>query len=644
MSKITIVGGDILEYIGGKDLSFAKEEIINSGLQVIQNGKENGVNYGINKEAPIIGDIIVDFYVDVFRTKTQIPDSFGVKDTEYKGTFGFDRYNENTSGKGKQSIKDFEILSYNSTKYFVPWLCLWPPKKDIQNITEIEKDYSPVNSAKIVLKIFPGKSQEGKAKLFISANHPNIKIDDNEILEKESSINQQLEITVSCEGILEKDVDVEIRQNDKYGIVVGKLKIVKNNLIYIANTKFITVMEEESETNNSGILQRRASEKVQFENLIKMALIYLNKNSMNQSLIYVKGTVEEPFVIEKGKIKRDSGISAGKYSSSITSPYFGGRSTVETKEEKELDKAIKDLYSAIDRNYKKNRKNTYFCEDTINQTDPQLFKIYDEKYQIFLKSTSIGQQGGREKRKDSLYVFIDKQLETLPVGGMEYYGYTFGAVNSAFIFNKHVKERKFGTFAHEIAHSFGLDHTFELNVQKYEGNRALEKKISDKEAQLKEKDTKQVSSVKENIIDTQTKFQTNLKSLYWNDFNPKADTIETYFDGNKGLYYENINIYINKLKGAAKNEKKEREEITMNINNVNVIESINNEIKSLKQNKIDNLLKFIDVNISETQENFMDYDYDSSGVTNSNFEHKSFWKWQWDNLHKSDFLIKKHLI
>lgn len=48
MSKITIVGGDIIESIGGKDLSFAREDIVNSSdKQVIMSGKESGVSYGM---------------------------------------------------------------------------------------------------------------------------------------------------------------------------------------------------------------------------------------------------------------------------------------------------------------------------------------------------------------------------------------------------------------------------------------------------------------------------------------------------------------------------------------------------------------------------------------------------------------------
>lgn len=63
MSKITIVGGDIIEKIGGDDLSFAKEGIINSGSLVIQTGKEKGVSFGKNKDTPFIQNSdIIEYY------------------------------------------------------------------------------------------------------------------------------------------------------------------------------------------------------------------------------------------------------------------------------------------------------------------------------------------------------------------------------------------------------------------------------------------------------------------------------------------------------------------------------------------------------------------------------------------------------
>ncbi|MGG7471194.1 hypothetical protein ACVVIH_22060 [Chryseobacterium arthrosphaerae] len=48
--KETYVGGDIIETTGGNNLLYAKGNIENSGGQVIQNGKTNGVFYGTNSK------------------------------------------------------------------------------------------------------------------------------------------------------------------------------------------------------------------------------------------------------------------------------------------------------------------------------------------------------------------------------------------------------------------------------------------------------------------------------------------------------------------------------------------------------------------------------------------------------------------
>ena len=39
----------------------------------------------------------------------------------------------------------------------------------------------------------------------------------------------------------------------------------------------------------------------------------------------------------------------------------------------------------------------------------------------------------------------------------------------------------------------------------------------------------------------------------------------------------------------------------------------------------------------------MDYDFDFSEITNPNFERKSFFKWQWDSLKSSEFLIAENI-
>ncbi len=650
MSKETYIGGDLIEEIGGSYKIFAQEGYgVSSNKEVIFNG-EDGILYGTNGEAPAFNNTIVDFYVDVFRSKVQIPDNYGLKDSDFKGTFGFDRYNEATSGKGKQSLSGFEEMGFNGNKYYVPWLCLWPPKKDLGKISDVDKNYIPVTIAKLVFKICEGRVKSGTAKFTISSNHPNIKIDGAEKIEKQGVINSSLEITISCDGVLEKDVDVEVK--NETGIVIGKLKVVKNSTIYIANTKFITVIEEEKATNKASKQQKRDAEKTQFQSLIQQVIVYLNKNSLNQSLIYVKGSVEDVFVIEKGKINRKG--STSEYSISITSPYFEGKSedeniddSKETNEEKELDKAIKELYNTLEKNYRKNKKNTYFCEDTVNQTDSRLFKNYKEKYQTYLNSLGGNKKvGGHIKDDKTLYVFVDKQQMVFSEGNMELYGYTFGADNSAFIFNKHVNERKFGTFAHEIAHSLGLEHTFELNEKEYRPNQTIDKEITEKEKTLKEKNIDNqnhtIDNTTQSIQDKFISYVASEKDLHKLTFN------KAYFIGKLGgkqNYYIQINTRMHFVKNSALLEMKSKSTSHNDVNKqeINILEKANNEILELKKKKRLNKAYYIDVNISETQENFMDYDYGSNNIINPNFDHRSFWKWQWDSLKNSKFLIKKEL-
>lgn len=63
MSKVSIIGGDYIETTGGDNKIFAIGDIVNSGSQVIQNGKTDGVTYGTNKKAPtIIADIEYIYY------------------------------------------------------------------------------------------------------------------------------------------------------------------------------------------------------------------------------------------------------------------------------------------------------------------------------------------------------------------------------------------------------------------------------------------------------------------------------------------------------------------------------------------------------------------------------------------------------
>ena len=104
MSKITIVGGNIIERIGGKDLSFARGEIINIGSSVIQTGKEKGVSYGIPRFTPLIQQIKL---IVNFRPKK-----------DWKGEFGFDwMRQDDTKLFNDNKFIDIVAYQYTDSKY-----------------------------------------------------------------------------------------------------------------------------------------------------------------------------------------------------------------------------------------------------------------------------------------------------------------------------------------------------------------------------------------------------------------------------------------------------------------------------------------------------------------------------------------------
>lgn len=102
MSKITIVGGDILEYIGGKDLSYATEGIEFTSEKEVVFTARKGISYGKPKK-PKIEDVITNAIV-YFRPVSK------------NGEFGFDWLRENDNGlceKNDPAYKDIIESGYN---------------------------------------------------------------------------------------------------------------------------------------------------------------------------------------------------------------------------------------------------------------------------------------------------------------------------------------------------------------------------------------------------------------------------------------------------------------------------------------------------------------------------------------------------
>lgn len=115
MSKITIVGGDIIEKIGGRDLSFAKGEIINSGSSVIQIGKEKGVSFGTPSPPPSLEET----QVREIECLTELDDG-SVNDGTGKNTQKGVLYNKTYKFRVKEYTKGNPQI-YNNIKWKISY-------------------------------------------------------------------------------------------------------------------------------------------------------------------------------------------------------------------------------------------------------------------------------------------------------------------------------------------------------------------------------------------------------------------------------------------------------------------------------------------------------------------------------------------
>lgn len=126
MSKESFIGGDYIETTGGDTKVFSDESIFNSSAtKFIQNGGD-GVFYGINKPAPIIGSQIDASCIVEFRPRLPNYGKFGfdfmrigdntgsgVYDVSYLGNMGTHAQNKS------DGIFTPEVIPYNKFKGYI---------------------------------------------------------------------------------------------------------------------------------------------------------------------------------------------------------------------------------------------------------------------------------------------------------------------------------------------------------------------------------------------------------------------------------------------------------------------------------------------------------------------------------------------
>lgn len=158
MSKYTFVGGDIIENIGGDDLSYARGNITNIGSEVIRTAKE-GIFYGEPELPPYFEDIIHGI---VFFEPTN----------NYQGEFGFDWLSkrgklrdidyvipkddkttqEEAVSQLKRGYHTIDILckkmEITGEKYYIPYLTLFS-KEFVDSLPKTENNIQPVYEAEL---------------------------------------------------------------------------------------------------------------------------------------------------------------------------------------------------------------------------------------------------------------------------------------------------------------------------------------------------------------------------------------------------------------------------------------------------------------------------------------------------------------
>lgn len=442
MSKITIVGGDIIEKIGGRDLSFAKGEIINSGSSVIQTGKEKGVSFGKNGKAPFINpNVNLKRFLVHFR-----------RPSTYNGEFGFDWMRDEYI---------YPITSVNDTNkelsLDIPKLKTEYKTTDVSNpISPYGKDYycSFLNlmlnqevSLDIELEELETLSSDTTEIVFESSNTDLVitptSIPLSTLLEggKQSknlggTITRDFylvanQVKVKCNKAFTKNEQIKVfakLKDPSTGIEesreVGKMMVMKNDdqAKYTINVYVIKSYIIDDSSFGKSVIDTEIDSKGGLQKLED----YLNQHSLNQGLVQIKfkyDTNDNPYDWPFRKISLKNASEENKYDGML----------------------INERNMIVDTG-----KYMNYINDRFSLMFPALVK----KKGIFLYLTSL----------------------TSPNSGGAAYNTPLNNKH-CIIFKKNLDH--FPSYAHEIAHTLGLEHFFlDGNLTIEQEIQSLERKIS----------------------------------------------------------------------------------------------------------------------------------------------------------------------
>ena len=467
----------------------------------------------------------------------------------------------NTLPELKNKIKsEYKKETFNKIK--IPYYASWLSVKEIGQTIKLNMNCTMVSSGDISLQEISFEKNEFYKVTIDGQSNENIKyIPDG----------KPKEITITC---LKPSKEINIVAVDKTKNKIGKIVAIDNTKVFDLPVRLVCVVKDtpNKETEIAQLISDFKSEKIEE---------YLNKNSLNQALI--KTTIETE---SKYRIAFDetawSGTfydTANKWFTNRKDPSGGKVSYTDDDGEKQKDAEYEHILDKFLRDYKKDF-----------EKDGKKFK----GILLFISNISkdpADLEGGVSR--------------TQPVNFRE-----------AIVFAKNLKDKS--TYAHEIAHALGLEHTFwsdindatELTKNEEHLNKLKNGIKSKEDAIIKNKNNIKIEQNNIKIANNNIKIHQDRTKEY-----------EAYKKTHPNYYKENPDIskYVKEQNAGIENEKKDIEKSKdkikdnqdSNIINERKLNNEKNNLEVYKQNKY----KF---KKKETL-NFMDY----SSKTNC------YNQWQW---------------
>ncbi|MEN7551822.1 hypothetical protein AAG747_28155 [Rapidithrix thailandica] len=471
------------------------------------------------------------FVVSFFRSKDHANGKYGDRDNFYRGTFGFDRFDNKVIAEGLvehypplEGIETDRKTVENSRAYFCPYLSLWPPQVDgnqdsakskVSIFVRLEKS-SHYNSDPDKIRV---KFRSADAKC-VTVNG---KAEDIIELDLKAGKEEHPSIEIECHQAFDKElaIDAITYQKGSDEHVVGKLLLYPNKVRYKTLIQPVRLVFGPTESKTIGSENHRPL----FQNLVKD----FNEISFNQAYIHAELAPQTKVVtLSMSQFKNDFGCVyrhhndgkdylkegetySGLYNELVETRYAALASQkkaqlnrVEIGEElvRKMQVMVNTFYAHF-KEYKvtknplriKKEKEAKIVETTWNQPEVQTAyqdfavtrKLYgelpeedasamDKKHKIHLFFTDdIYGHYKRVKLSNGKFTDGKAVAYSVPMTGVVH------------IFEATFQKQKVTpTILHEMGHSLGLDHTFSKALGEYEYKDPNKDYKDDLEKKLKE--------------------------------------------------------------------------------------------------------------------------------------------------------------